>query len=322
MDLFQQENVLYLILEYHSHEEIKNWIQTCKFIYQWAQKWISGFFDYQWNPRKMKKQELLKWFCIEGNVNGVKYLISKCVRVEHSTELYFASFYNQYHVVRYLIKNKIYNAGCATYPLVNACRRGNIEMFNYLVSHGWEWIICSMECIQNACENGHLEMVKYLISLGAPIFENLLYSACKEGYLSIVCHLLEQKHFTQSEKENAFCFACAHNQLGIAQHFISLHVNPRCKNDYAIIESIKIHAKIETIQFLLDQGVDIHAHNEFTLIHACEFYNLEMVKFLVFRGARVNAQQNKPLIIASQIGNQEMIDFLFAHLPKSNYSKD
>lgn len=65
---------------------------------------------------------------------------------------------------------------------------------------------------------------------------------------------------------------------------------------------------IDVVQFLLDNGADVHTRDNKALIHAVSTDNLDLLKCLVKNGADINAQDNLAIKIAYD--NDYISDYL------------
>jgi hypothetical protein len=69
-------------------------------------------------------------------------------------------------------------------------------------------------------------------------------------------------------------------------------------------------AEVSTWEWLVSLGVDIHIYNEYPLIYASEYGNLEVVKYLVSLGVDIHANNDAALRYASGNGHLEVVKFL------------
>jgi len=67
---------------------------------------------------------------------------------------------------------------------------------------------------------------------------------------------------------------------------------------------------LEKVKKLVEQGVNIHADNEFALRIASECGYLELVKYLVEQGADVHHDQEKALYWATRNGRVKVVKYL------------
>ena len=155
-----------------------------------------------WNP--------LLIACWQGNLEIVKYLISKKATIDHEdknnwTSLMIASQNDHLEVVKYLIEKKAtidHENKDGWNPLLIACWQDNLEIVKYLIK---KKATIDHENKDNATAlmiasaNGHLEVVKYLISKKATIDHEAknnwtaLMLACFYGHKEVVELLLQYK---------------------------------------------------------------------------------------------------------------------------------
>ena len=67
---------------------------------------------------------------------------------------------------------------------------------------------------------------------------------------------------------------------------------------------------LEVVKYLVEQGADIHANDDLSLISASNNGHLELVKYLVEQGADIHAHNDLSLRWARQRGHTEVADYL------------
>jgi hypothetical protein len=70
------------------------------------------------------------------------------------------------------------------------------------------------------------------------------------------------------------------------------------------------HNQMETVQYLLRKGADIHSHYGHALISAAAAGNLDIVKFLLSKGADIHERNDLALANAANMGRLETVKFL------------
>jgi len=134
----------------------------------------------------------------------------------------------------------------------------------------------------------------YLEGIGLDINEknywglSLLSEACSFGNIEIAKYLYK-KGFNINE---------------FGQYYNSLELSISSKGD-----------NINTIKFLIENGIDITRKNHRSLILACYHNNTEVIKLLVLAGANVNEKRDEyvPICHCIKHNNIEMIKFLISN---------
>ena len=83
------------------------------------------------------------------------------------------------------------------------------------------------------------------------------------------------------------------------------------KNDYVLRCAVDNY-DLDMVKCLVEQGANVHADDDYVLCWAAEEGQLEMVKYLVKRGADVHAQNDYALHCATHYGHLEVVAYLKA----------
>jgi hypothetical protein len=86
-------------------------------------------------------------------------------------------------------------------------------------------------------------------------------------------------------------------------------VNIHADDDFALHYAARI-GYLELVKFLVEQGANIHADNDLALRWAAEKGHLDIVKFLVEQGANIHADNNSALRWAAHYGHLDVVKFL------------
>jgi len=108
--------------------------------------------------------------------------------------------------------------------------------------------------------------------------------------------------------EQKLRYGCMYNILWLIKLAIEEGVNIH-NNDIAILISSN-YGYVETVEYLLDNGVDVHLNDDYLLRFACNNGELEIVKLLLKYGADIHVQHDKPLRWASEKGHYEVVKYL------------
>ncbi len=102
-------------------------------------------------------------------------------------------------------------------------------------------------------------------------------------------------------------WANKNDEYQIFKLLIENGVDIHAKDDYAFrCAAAYEHRKI--VKLLLENGADIHARNDEALQWACYTGNIELVKFLVDQGAYIHAINNYQLLLIS--GDLDIVKYL------------
>ena len=79
-------------------------------------------------------------------------------------------------------------------------------------------------------------------------------------------------------------------------------------NDVFIENAMNGHIKV--VKYLVSQGADIHAWNDYALRWSAEYGHLKMVKYLISQGADIHAEDNQALRRSAYNGHTEVTKYL------------
>ena len=80
-------------------------------------------------------------------------------------------------------------------------------------------------------------------------------------------------------------------------------------DDYALRSCVK-KGYLKVVKYLIEQGADIHTRNDSSLRFASEYGRLETVKYLVEQGANIHANDDEALINAALSRNLDVVKYL------------
>ena len=92
-------------------------------------------------------------------------------------------------------------------------------------------------------------------------------------------------------------------------------------NDYALIGAAR-NGYLEVVKYLVEQEADIHADNDCALRWAAENGHLRVVKYLVEHGANIHADNDCVLRWAAEEGHLEVVKYLVEHGANIHAKKD
>lgn len=190
--------------------------------------------------------------------------------------------------------------------LNNAARCGYVKTVSQLLQRGAHFDTCNDGGLSMASKNGHTEIVKMLLNAGMDVhWDN--YSALRYAKyvnnLDIVQLLLDagantiegmqalanedqKKAINRLNFQDALLDGSRTGNIKSLEYILKRagNLNRLDPNQRALRESIR-NDKRAMVEFLLNNGADIHAFDECALEIAVDNKNIEIVRFLLDRGA-------------------------------------
>jgi ankyrin repeat protein len=184
---------------------------------------------------------------------------------------------------------------------------GHLNLVQYAMNNGADIHYNDDLSLRLACQNEHTNIVQYLIEMGANIHvnnEESLLTAALRGYMDIVRILVETgadihvnddaplricfcAKFLNMEK-NWKCYSDKQRELEIVfnrmdmLNFLIIHV---CVNLNLSEQETWNNRYFEIVDYLIDNGSNIRACDNFALKMSIKYGYLEMVKYLVNLGS-------------------------------------
>jgi len=115
-----------------------------------------------------------------------------------------------------------------------------------------------------------------------------------------------------SLKAMDFIDACKHGRLPIVQFLLDQGADIHAKNDYALRLSA-CNGHLPIVQVLLEQGADIHADNDGALQLSASSGHLPVVQYLLDQGADIHAENDYALQLSAYWGNLPVVQYLLDH---------
>jgi len=103
--------------------------------------------------------------------------------------------------------------------------------------------------------------------------------------------------------------AAAKGHLAVVQYLLEQGVELHFENDFALRLAAS-NGHLALVEFLVERGANLHAQDEYALVQAAEGGHLEIVRYLVGRGADIHAENGMALRLAATSGNLEVVEFL------------
>uniref|UniRef100_A0A6G6AE34 Ankyrin repeat-containing protein n=1 Tax=Borely moumouvirus TaxID=2712067 RepID=A0A6G6AE34_9VIRU len=82
------------------------------------------------------------------------------------------------------------------------------------------------------------------------------------------------------------------------EYLISVGINIHADYDYPLRWASE-NGHLEVVKYLIEKGADIHADNDYAIRWASQYGHLEVVKYLIKKGANIHADNDYSLILAS-----------------------
>ena len=116
----------------------------------------------------------------------------------------------------------------------------------------------------------------------------------------------------------SFIQAC---QTGDLEYLVSQGANVKADNNWTLRYASE-NGHLEVVKYLVSQEADIQANNNWAVQLASRNGHLEVVKYLVSQGANITASNNYAVQLASRNGHLEVVKYLVSQgAPTSDISK-
>ena len=256
-------------------------------------KMVPRFDNKAWYANKIILSEKMEL----GKVETFEYLVNNGADIHYDNDypLVWASEHGYTDIVRYLIQNGADFRTDHNSALCLATKYGHLEVVKILVETGADVNDKKIykgphSILSLACENGRLDLVEYLVSVGADIRANNypLIAAARGGHLNII------KYLVSIGANINICFAY--------DGFCGI-------NNITAIGEASGNNKLDVVEYLLENGVDVQTCDNVAVINASNCGHLDLVKYLVERGADVKTS-NMALIKAIDHGYFDVAKYL------------
>lgn len=231
----------------------------------------------------------------------------------------------------------LFQAGCATSPIVNDIHSGNIESLKTSVTkYNIESEHKGLTPLMWAAKEGKLEAVNILLEQHANINSinetgrTALIYAAEEGKADNVALLLKRNanvSIKDKEGNTALILAAANNHIEVVRVLIKNGAAINATNNNkstALLYAAKAN-HFEVVKFLIESGADLKIadyEGDYPIIKAAYSGNLEIVKYLLEKGADVNCVNtdgHTPLTMAVTFGLSEVANHLIS-IPNINFN--
>ncbi|XP_057323819.1 putative ankyrin repeat protein RF_0381 isoform X2 [Microplitis mediator] len=234
--------------------------------------------------------------------------------------------------------------------LTTAVLKGNEEIEQLLIKHGFE---VEPQCVNNSkffhaiVKRGYTKFVTDLLTMGADVNAlrqettkyTLLHTACINRKLEMARLLIQHDinlNVKDHKEKTAIFYAVKNGDFNIVKLLIT---NGACvEDDPDLLNIAALNQCSDTVQILLEHGVDINACDSFgkTALHSAfvkqssqlnndVIYKIEpsLIRVLLNKGADVNMPMNDgrtALHLAVQTDNKEIVNTLLEYNPKVSVS--
>ena len=93
------------------------------------------------------------------------------------------------------------------------------------------------------------------------------------------------------------------------KYFIEEGIDIHADDDWAL-RYAAFNGHLEVVQYLIDKGADIHAYDDYALRYAAINGYLEVVRYLIDNGANIHARNDDALRCAAFNGHLEVVQYL------------
>ncbi len=245
----------------------------------------------------------VKYFAYTGDLETVRHLCN--LGATETVALVYACRGGFVHVFQYMesIMSGVNYDKC----LCIAARNGRLALVIYMVNKGANIAYERSLPLRWACKYGNFNVVEYLISVGADVHvECALHWSSYSGYIDIVKILVSNG---ATIRKDYMWSAITRNHIEIVRYFsaMGIDVNDMPKCMIGVVFSDKY---LEMVKCLVSVGFDIHYNDDAILIGSCCFGQIKVVKYLVSLGADIHTEHNRPLRMAILKGKIEIAKFL------------
>lgn len=314
-NLFQDERVLFLIMEYSTHQEMGKWVQVCTQFYKFVKQYMNEFFLF-------REKDLNLHFivsCCKGNLKSIQYCVSKGVNIHTHKDLSVekACLYGHLDVVRYLLENHStyskqypYDNQLLTHLLRIATKTKNLPLVEYLILKN-ENINDNARPLLDCCENGDLNMVQLIIEKGIKMDQmdvHPIYIACSYGHLELVQYFISQGVDFRMDHGHLLRLACNMNHLHIVKYLISQGAIFHAGFSLDFVKCLK-KGYLSMAKYMIEQGLILICDTDKIATLCCKNGYLELVQHLVSH-SQINLSNLCWIRLACENGHLEMAEYL------------
>ncbi|AFX92218.1 putative ankyrin repeat protein [Megavirus courdo11] len=280
--------------------------------------------------------------CLLGQIELIKYLHQMNIQLTSSTSIYHALIANSNEIVEYIFDHfyDLFDKNISIGEIIKYITRCNthnariLQRFikNNNIDISKEYSIIEKE-LTWTCIIGDIDTAFLIIELIPDNIRHIIFTdsilkyVCMSGSLEILIYLLDNHNYTQSLMKLALDTSLKHCQLNTAKYLIDIGIDVDDYNKYIDNESnsvCKYNSKkhIETLQFLVEKGVDITLDN-IVFINSARGREFDTVEYLIELGADINCENGLALRFAVLHNNLDAVKMLVSRgcefIEYSNY---
>lgn len=307
--LFHDEHVMFLILQYCTYKQVGKLIQTCKKWGQVIKKLLVEFTQIDFS--KDLKSNCIQ-FCTNGYLDGVKYLIQQDISISTFTEYTMSLIAGNGHlpIIEYLFPFNQHLQYQQT--ISSASSQEHWDIVKFLISKGMEDVYSY--AIYSAVEKDNLEMVKYLVLRHEHIGKGY-YDQCFVNYKNDIKHSSSiQFLISKIEDKNTYLYlGCRLGNLNLVKYLISQGTDIQ-KNANELLCLSFLHGHFEVGKYLIEQGADFTMNDHVCLVDAIIQGYFNIVEYLLSLGSILPENKKKDaLMFAIDGGYLEIFKLLISH---------
>nr|WBF71075.1 ankyrin repeat protein [Megavirus caiporensis] len=267
--------------------------------------------------------------CSSNQIELIKYLCQMNIQLSNSRCIYYALIANSNEIVEYIFDHfyDLFDKNISIGEIIKYITRCNshnakilqkfIKNNNINVSN--EYSVIEKE-LTWTCIIGDIDTAFLIIELIPDnirhiIFtDNILKYVCMSGSLEILVYLLNNHNYPQSLLKVALDWSLKYCQLETAKYLIEFGIDVDDYNKYIHNECnsiFKYNSKkhIETLQFLVEKGVDI-TQNNIVFISSAKNREFDTIEYLLELGADINCENGLALRLAVLHNNLDAVKML------------
>ena len=165
-----------------------------------------------------------------------------------------------------------------------------------------------------------IDATLYLLDQGVNKYD-ILRRASSYGNLDII-HRIFELGIDVSDKRvrDAFLLAIRYKHADIVEFMINQGVDIHFDGEYPLMQAIDTES-VDMIKLLIKHGADVNYKGE-PLIRAIKNRSLDIVKLLIDLGALYNIDDHNPLVFAAEFGRDVIVEYFLTWLGMNKYLEE
>jgi ankyrin repeat protein len=225
------------------------------------------------NAKDKERRTPLHYACEKGHLEVVKFLVSGWASPnakdnEGRTPLHVSCEKGHLKIVKFLVwkganPNLKDNKGRTSLHV--SCEKGHLEVVKFLIEKGMAYLKAKdnegMTPLHYASRENHSEVFKYIsFELREKYIENWLCTACEEGRLEEVMHLLSQGANMEARRYGQYTplqVACLYEHYPVVKYLVKKGANIEARTDQLTpLYLANLNGNTDIVRFLISQGAD------------------------------------------------------------------